>query len=306
MLHISNNLESTYYGEKPNDTEKYYGKLYYKNGTSYHGYFLKGKKHGYGEEYCSDGYVKGYFAEDQLNGKAITYVKSKGNHIDGYYKDGKLNGECLFFDEKGVLQNKGMYKDGKSCVATYETIKKSIDGKEQKIYEGFIYDEKYNGFGKLYENNKIYIGNFTNGKKDGKFLVCHTDGSLVYSPQQSNMEAIIDIEKINKDNFSTQKSTIIFTNDFYDDDHKIVFKEGNIIKYMGKLNSDMKYHDESGILYNGQNSYAGKFDKGEFKSGIYNFVGGKYKGEFEGLKLNGKGIIEFDNGNKFILVKPSQ
>ena len=299
MLHTSNNSDSMYFGEKPLENTKYYGKMYYKNGTSYHGYFMNGKKNGYGEEYNKDGYSKGYYTDDFLNGKAITYLKSKGNYIDGYYQNGLLNGECLFFDEKGILQNKGMYKNGKSCVATYEVIIKAINDKNFKVYEGYMYDDKYNGFGKLYENDKVYIGNFTQGKKDGKFMVCNLEGKVIYSPQQSNMEIIIDIDKVNKDNFSTYKNTIIYTNDVYDDDHKIVIKENNIIKYIGKLNNEMKYNDDNGVLYNNNNSYTGKFENGEFKSGTYNFTGGRYKGDFKGLEFNGQGIIEFENGNKF-------
>lgn len=299
MLHISNNSNSLYMGEEPSTENKYYGKVYYKTGESYQGYFLNNNYHGYGEERTQDGFTKGFYNNGKLNGKAITYQKSKGNFIDGYYVDGKLNGECLFFDEKGNLVNKGMYKDGKSCVASYEIINQNIDGKTVKVYEGYVFDDKYNGFGKLYENDRIYIGNFTTGKKDGKFLVCYKDGSLVYSPQ-TNVELIVDLDKINKDNFFNYKNCITFNNDLYDDSHKIVYKENNVVKYIGKFNSELKYHDDSGTFYVNNSTYSGKFQDGKFISGTYTFPGGKYKGEFNGLLMNGQGTIEFDNGNKFV------
>jgi hypothetical protein len=119
MLHIINTNDCKYYGEKPTKDNKYYGKIYYQDGSSYQGYFLNGKKHGYGEEKNNDGYHFGFYQDGILHGKALSYIKSKNSYIDGYYQDGQLNGECVFFDNKSNLVNKGMFKNGKSCVATY-------------------------------------------------------------------------------------------------------------------------------------------------------------------------------------------
>jgi hypothetical protein len=298
-MHINQDTDYIYLGEEPLKDAKYYGKMYFTDGSSYQGYFINGKKNGYGEEKNINGYTKGYYQENDLNGKALSFIKSKGCFIDGSYQNGKLNGECMFYDEKNVLQNRGMYKDGKSCVASYETINKTINGEQIKVYEGFVYEDKYNGFGKLYEDGKIYIGNFTTGRKDGPFLICYNNGHIVYSPQQSSNEIVIEIDKINKDNFLTFKNLIIFNNDSYDYNNKIVYKENNIIKYIGKLNSDMKYHDDSGVYYTNTNSYLGKFINGEFIGGTFNFNGGKYKGGFNKFSLNGNGIVEFDDGSKF-------
>jgi len=299
MIHI-NDDKGIYIGEEPKQDIKYYGKIYYKNGSSYQGYFLNRKKNGYGEEKNNDDYHKGFYQNDKLHGKCISYIKSKNNNTDGYYQDSLLNGECLFYDEKSTLVNKGMFKNGKSCVATYEIIYKQLNGKSEKIYEGFVYEDKYNGFGKLYENGKVYIGNFTTGRKDGKFIVCDNNGNLIYSYQSSNIEIMIDIEKINKDNFNNYKNTVIFNNDMFDDDHKIIYKENNIVKYIGKFNSDLQFNDDSGNFYEGSSAYTGKFENGKFISGIYTFNGGKYKGDFNGLNLTGNGTIEFINGDKFI------
>lgn len=300
--------ENTYYGEPSSNESKYYGKVYYKNGWSYQGYLMNGKKHGYGEMKTIDGnYTKGYYSNDLLNGKAIMYIKEKGTYIDGYYINGKLNGECLFYDDKGKLINRGMYKDDKSCVATYETIYANINNVRSKVYEGYVYEEKYNGFGKLYEDDKVYIGNFTSGKKDGKFIVCYTNGNLVYTPQV-NIDTVIDIEKVTKDNFSNYKNTIIYNNNMYDDSHKIVYKDMNgFVQYIGKLNMDMKYDDDKGTFYPNTNNvniiYSGKFKEGKFLSGAYNFNGGSCKGEFNNFMLNGSGTIKFDGNYRFICDK---
>jgi hypothetical protein len=300
MLHITNDDNVLYMGEEPKDDVKYYGKLYQKNGSSYQGYFLNGKKTGYGEERLSDGsYHKGFYQDNQLHGKVVSYVKSKGSYIDGYYQDGQLNGECLFYDEKSVLVNKGMFKNGKSCVATYETIYKTLNCKQEKVYEGFVYEDKYNGFGKLYQDGKVYIGNFTTGRKDGRFLVCYRDGTMVYNYQTTNLDIMIGIDNVTKDNFTNYKNTVTFNNDMFDDEHKIVYKENGIVKYIGKLNSELKYNDDSGSYYIGGSTYSGRFENGKFISGSFTFPGGKYKGGFNGYLIEGNGMIEFDNGNRF-------
>jgi len=297
MMHTTSNTEYKYYGDIPNKDIKYYGKMYYSDGTSYQGYFLNGMKHGYGEETTLDGYNKGYYQNGILNGKVVSYTKSKGIYTDGYYNNGQLNGECLFFDDKNNLVNRGTFKNGKSCVAIFETIYKN-NLKREKLYEGFIYDDKYNGFGKLYQNDYIYIGNFTSGRKDGKFLICYLDGRLAYSPQ-NNIDIMIDIEKVNHENFLNYKNTVIFNNDMFDDNRKIVYKEHDIVKYIGKFNTDLKFEDDNGTYYNATNSYVGKFSDGKFISGVYNFTGGKYKGSFNGLSISGQGIVEFDDGTKY-------
>ena len=152
-------------------------------------------------------------------------------------------------------------------ISNFKIIHKIIDGKAVRQYEGYMFEDKYNGFGKLYINNMVYIGNFTTGKKDGKFLICYMDGTLAYSPQ-TNLDVILDIDKIKKDNFNNYKNTIDFVNDMYDGNHNIVYKENNQIKYIGKLNSDMKYNDRNGVYYIGKTIYTGKFVDGIFKEGV--------------------------------------
>jgi hypothetical protein len=83
----------------------------------------------------------------------------------------------------------------------------------------------------------------------------------------------------------------------FDDDQKIIYTENNIVRYIGKLNMDMKYHDHCGCLYVGNNNYTGKFEDGKFISGILNLPNGKFKGEFNNLSLEGNGVIEFNQNN---------
>jgi len=288
MVTIINTDKYIYCGNTPIDS-KYYGKIYYTDGTSYHGYFTNKLKNGYGEQKNIDSYYKGYWKDDKYHGAGIFFNSKDMSYMTGYYQDGLLEGECLFYDKNMNLVNKALFKNGKSCVPTYEIV---MDEKIKtlKKYEGFMFNGKYNGFGKLYENNRIYIGNFISDKKDGKFLICNKDGSLVYTPE-SNIEIIIDIEKVTSDNFIKYTNTVNFANDYLDDNHKLVYKERQIVKYIGKFNMDMKFHDDHGVYFENGNKYSGKFEDGKFVSGSLTTQEGEFKGEFNDRMINGNGIL---------------
>lgn len=290
MVTIINTDKYIYCGNSPIET-KYYGKVYYTDGSSYHGYFLNKLKNGYGEQKNIDSYYKGYWKDDKYHGAGIFFNSKDQSYMTGYYQDGLLEGECLFYDKNLNMVNKALFKNGKSCVPTYEII---CDEKNKSVkYEGFIFNGKYNGFGKLYENNRVFIGNFISDKKDGKFLICNRDGSLVYSPE-SNIEIIVDIDKVTSDNFIKYTNIVNFVNDYLDDNHKLVYKEKQIVKYIGKFNMDMKFHDDHGNYFENGNKFSGKFEDGKFISGTLTTQEGEYKGEFNDKLINGKGTLTND------------
>ena len=102
-----------YYGEPKQKDTKYYGKIYYKNGISYHGYFINGLRNGYGEKYDSNGsYRKGYFKDGVLNGEGVSFNKEKKAYYIGNFTDGKLDGliTCFYDDPKRVIKKN--FKDG--------------------------------------------------------------------------------------------------------------------------------------------------------------------------------------------------
>ena len=294
MLSIQNTEQYVYCGNNPSET-KYYGKIYYKDGSSYQGHFINKLKNGYGEQKNLESYYKGYWKDDKYHGCGTFFNYKDMSYMTGYYQEGLLEGECLFYDKNLMLVNKALYKNGKSCVPTYDII---TDEKKNKIYEGFVFKDKYNGFGKLYENGRVYIGNFISGKKDGKFLVCNKDGHLIYSPD-TTLEIMIDIDKVTNDNFINYKNTVLFVNDYFDDNHKIIYKEKLITKYVGKFNMDLKYEDDHGILFENNNRYSGKFVNGKFISGTLTTQEGEFKGEFENIMLNGKGTLINDKYSYF-------
>ena len=124
-----------YYGEPRLKDTKYYGKIYYKNGTSYHGYLMNYKKHGYGEKYESNGnYRKGYFKDDALNGDGILYCKKKEVYYIGNFTNGKLDGliTCFYANKKkGIKKN---FKNGVLVVKVKEVkqLPKEVPVKEPR------------------------------------------------------------------------------------------------------------------------------------------------------------------------------
>jgi hypothetical protein len=104
----------TYFGELESSESKYYGKIYYKNGTSYQGYLMNGKKYGYGEEKTLDGYNKGYYVNDVLSSSIsnsnISYsvnildqgnigscVASAYSGVQTTLYNGTINGSVLYY-----------------------------------------------------------------------------------------------------------------------------------------------------------------------------------------------------------------
>jgi len=294
MVTIINTDKYIYLGNAPIET-KYYGKMFYPNGSSYQGYFLNKLKNGYGEQKNIDSYYKGYWKDDKYHGAGIFFNLKDQSYMTGYYQEGLLEGECLFYDKNMSLVNKALFKNGKSCVPTYEIIMDEKN-KNLKKYEGFMFNGKYNGFGKLYDNNRIYIGNFISDKKDGKFLICNKDGTLVYSPESNIKEMVVDIEKVTSDNVINYVNigTVNFSNDSLDDNHRLVYKERQIVKYIGKLNMDMKFHDSQGIYFENGNKFSGVFEDGKFISGTLTTQEGEIKGEFNDRMLHGKATLVND------------
>lgn len=125
-----------YFGEPPSINTKYYAKVYYKNGTSYHGYLMNGFKHGYGEKYESNGnYRKGYFKDDALNGIGILYCKEKEVYYIGNFTFGKLDGliSCFYDKKKKVIKKN--FKMGVPIVEEKDVkqIVKEVDAVEPVV-----------------------------------------------------------------------------------------------------------------------------------------------------------------------------
>jgi len=106
-MHKTETDDYIYFGEPPSKDTKYYGKIYYKNGISYHGYLLNRLKSGYGELHESNGnYKKGNFLNDRLNGQGIFYNKESEAYYIGNFTNGKLDGliTCFYDKRKKIIK----------------------------------------------------------------------------------------------------------------------------------------------------------------------------------------------------------
>lgn len=109
---------------------------------------------------------------EQVNSlKENTWVLKYKNgkiHGIGNYKHGKLNGEWMFWNEKGKLIERGFYFQNKKFGKWY----KYNDG--VLIEEIDYYNDLPHGFVKVYNNGKIEVLKFINGKSldyTGDYLI---------------------------------------------------------------------------------------------------------------------------------------
>jgi antitoxin component YwqK of YwqJK toxin-antitoxin module len=134
-MHTNETDDYIYFGESPSKDTKYYGKVYYKNGISYHGYLLNRLKNGYGELHESNGnYKKGNFLNDRLNGQGIFFNKESEAYYIGNFTNGKLDGLITCFYDKRKKIVKKNYEMG-IPVKEHEVqpIVKEVDAVEKPI-----------------------------------------------------------------------------------------------------------------------------------------------------------------------------
>ncbi len=134
-MHTTETDDYIYFGESPSTDTKYYGKIYYKNGISYHGGLINSLKNGYGERYESNGnYKKGNYIDDKLNGQGISYNKKNEAYYIGNFTDGKLDGliTCVYDQRKKII--KKYFKMGVMVVKKLvEPIVKEVDAIKKPV-----------------------------------------------------------------------------------------------------------------------------------------------------------------------------
>jgi len=142
-------------------------------------------------------------------------------------------------------------------------------------YEGNFVNNKYNGFGKIYYNNKKirYAGNFKNNLKDGNGKLYDIKGNLLYDG-----------------NFKEDKKN--GEGKYYDPNFSLVSPV-----YNGNWDNDM-YNGKGLINYVFGDYYLGYFlnNKKEGKGKLYE-NSNCYEGYFKNDKKNGKGILKIYNKN---------
>ena len=147
---------------------------------------------------------------------------------------------------------------------SFDNIEGQSDGK-------FI-NGKLEGSGKfIWENGCYYIGQFKNGKKNGKGIIYYKKGNIMYDGD--------------------------FLNDKKEGNGKLILKNGQY--YIGQFKKGKKHGKGIDYYKNGNIMYEGDYLNGKLDgNGKFIFKNGQYYiGQFKNGKRNGKGILYYKNGN---------
>ena len=189
-----------------------------------------------------------------------------------------------------------------------EILKKYIfKNKDVNIYKTELYEsgDKYigeftnglkNGKGTYYWNDgDKYVGEYKNGKKDGKGIFYFKNGDRYegeYKNDKRDGECIYYFIKGNKYIGG-------FKNGLFEGKGTMIYYDGD--RYEGEYKNDKK--NGKGIYYyNDGERYEGDFKNGkkEGKCIYYYKNGARYEGEFKDGKKEGKGIYYYKNGDREI------
>ena len=140
--------------------------------------------------------------------------------------------------------------------------KGNLNSKDNKYnYDGDWKNDKYEGFGALYDHGEKYTGNFKDGKFHGKGTLYKTNGDIIEG-------------------------------DFFEGNikkGKWIYKNGD--SYEGQFEKGI-FNGTGTYKYKNGNKFKGKYLNGEKTFGCLEFSeGGKYEGYFENDLYEGEGIL---------------
>ena len=188
-----------------------------------------------------------------------------------------ISGSPIFIE--GSSKVIGINKDGESgnnIIPIVESLKYNLkyekSNYDNDLYEGFIKNNNFEGFGKyIWENGEYYIGQWLDGLRHGKGIIYYKNDSIKYEGD--------------------------FVNDKYEGNGKYIYGNGDY--YIGQWLNDLK-HGKGTIYYkNNSIKYEGGFVNGKLEGyGKYIYENGEYYiGQYlNGLK-HGKGTIYYKNNS---------
>ena len=140
-----------------------YGRSSTGEGLFYEGYFVDGKKEGYGVEVQpnSDCYF-GEFHKDKKDGIGL-YLFAKGGYYYGFFRSNEKS-------DMGVVYSKISHS---FYFGEFQNDKKNGRGmevyKDHSVYNGFYENNKRSGVGIMeYSNKSTYMGDWKHGQRSGK------------------------------------------------------------------------------------------------------------------------------------------
>lgn len=173
-----------------------------------------------------------------------------------------------------------------------------LDENDQVVYEGFLQEGLYTGYGKLYlsENNiLVYEGEFLNGLRHGYGTSYDEHGIITYKGNFEN-----DLPQGLGESY---QNGILYYKGEHDQgqmtgEGEVLNEKGEVI-YKGSLVNGV--YSGSGILYeDGKIIYDGEFSNGKFAGEGIKYSSSEkivYEGQFQNGMFGGEGAEYFYNGN---------
>ena len=253
------------------------GTFMYNSGAKYVGDFKKGKMHGDGALYFTNGNV--YFGQwsDQYRQGKGKLVFANGDVFRGNFKKGKMNG-------KGTMEyaNKSRYEG--NWVDDQANGKGTFYFADGKKYQGGFRQGKMHGEGTMiYTDKSKFVGTFKNNQRDGQGKLTRSNGK--------NQEGLWANDKFMDGNGSTamaQNSSSNTSSDMGLEGEKSLkdCNKENCLSGKGKFT----YSDGSRYI----GSFRNKYPHGEGTCFYAN--GDKYVGGWQNHAPHGEGIMYYKHG----------
>ncbi len=290
-----------------------HGRLAWRNGSYYEGYFSDGLFNGAGTYKTSSGTYVGDFVEGVMEGQGeLRYAD--GSHYTGAFRDNQFNGKgVLVFTDSAKYS--GDFKDGRP------------DGKGQwsfadgAVYIGDVAQGQITGKGELTRGDSKYLGDFVNGKMHGSGVFFDSAGGTysgefhddVFKGQGSYVNAegessigtfedwVLNGQGVQTDKDGNQWQGE-FQNGLLDGEGTFIGKDGH--QYAGEFKFG-KYHGKGKVIATDGDIYDGKFSYGR-RHGMGTLI---YKEPIDGVsKVTGRWEYDrlVDGGSDIKIFSPQE
>ena len=290
-----------YIGDLRNGFKEGKGKIVNSNNEIiYEGDFLNNNLEGEGKMYHNDVYYSGEFKKNVPDGQGKIFDENENLIFDGNFKNGKALGKAIIFDKNNNIKFNGNYKNNKKNGY-------GIYNEGNMRYEGYFVDNKFDGEGKIFRDNRLlYAGELKEGKMNGFGTLYDNKGNIKYIGHFINNEKYGEEETENFENdcyyignfvnnkknghgkIFNNKNEIIFDGEFMNDK-----KNGYGTEYFRDFDLYIKGNIKDGEFHGFVEIY---FIENNYKYGEGYFNNGKIEGKLKIFRENGEiEFIEFDN-----------
>lgn len=212
----------------------------------------------------------GFSKQGKLDGEGFLFEGSVLSHCE--FLNGKKNGTCIEYFLRDLSQVAFIGEYFMGTRQGFCKMYRYTNSGNTLIYEGYMEDNKYNGEGKLFENQRVYTGNFKNGLLHGQGRITTENGIELYCG-----------------GFQYHK--------YHDKGELYIYDDENFLvsTYYGEFHDGkMSGKGSYTILYTnvGTKKYNGQFDNDGIKKGCF-FIDNHlvYDGEFKNFNFHGSGIL---------------